>query len=87
MENNKFNFQATAEASNLIAIAEAKKNYIQNMNEECSETKSSMSTQNFKKTHERHAENAFEYFNDYKKMGDKKLCENYLRILKNVCIF
>ena len=75
-----------AEARFLSVVEVARKNYLQNMNQERFEDKPCMTIVHLKEIHQRHEENAFKCFYNLKKLGDEKLCEKYFCILKDVRI-
>lgn len=76
--------QATAEANNLSAVADAKEVYISEMEGICGGTKPYMNTETIESEHRRVRDKAIQAFNVKKKMGGEEFSQTYKEQLEKV---
>lgn len=79
-------FQATAEANNLAAVADAKEVYISMMEEVCGGAKPYLKTEAIETEHRRVKDKAIHQFNSKKKMGGDEFSLIYKEQLEKVNI-
>lgn len=76
--------QATAEANNLAAVADAKDAYVQLMEDVCGGTKPYLKTEAIENEHKRVKDKAIEQFEKKKKMGGNEFSALYKEQLEKV---
>lgn len=79
-----FYTQATAEANNLAAVADAKEVYVTEMEHVCGGTKPYMNTETIEGEHRRVLDKAIQAFNIKKKMGGEEFSRTYREQLEKV---
>lgn len=82
-----FDLQATAEANNLSAVAEAKELYLQLMDCVCGGTKPFLATATLEAEHLRCVDKALHQFQNKRKMGGEEFSQAYMERLEKVPIF
>lgn len=82
--NVVFCLQATAEANNLSAVAEAKEVYVQLMDDVCGGAKPYLNTALMESEHRRVIDKALHHFNSKRKMGGEEFSETYRIQLEKV---
>lgn len=80
-------FQATAEANNLSAVAEAKDLYMQLMESVCGGNKPFMATAHLDSEHSRCFERSLHLFQNKRKMGGDEFSQMYMEKLEKVTLY
>lgn len=86
--NQVLYLQATAEANNLTAVAEAKDLYLHMMENVCGGTKPFLATAHLESEHNRCVESALRQFQNKRKMGGEEFSQIYMeKLIKASYIF